>query len=84
LNIPLPRRAHAQLPLKGWGGQRAVVPDRFPVVGPVLGSPGLWVATGFASRGLTWASLAGDLIGAYLTNEPLPLENDIMTKISKN
>jgi tRNA 5-methylaminomethyl-2-thiouridine biosynthesis bifunctional protein len=84
LNIPLPRSAYAQMPLRGWGGQRAVVPDRFPVVGPVLGAPGLWVATGFASRGLTWASLAGDLIAARLTNEPLPLENDIIGRISKN
>jgi tRNA 5-methylaminomethyl-2-thiouridine biosynthesis bifunctional protein len=84
LNIPLPRNAHAQSSLKGWGGQRAVVPDRFPVVGPVWGSPGLWVATGFASRGLTWASLAGDLIAARLTNEPLPLENDIIARIGKN
>jgi tRNA 5-methylaminomethyl-2-thiouridine biosynthesis bifunctional protein len=84
LNIPLPRNAHAHSSLKGWGGQRAVVPDRFPVVGPVSGSPGLWVATGFASRGLTWASLVGDLIAARLTNEPLPLENDIIARIGKN
>ena len=84
LNIPLPRNAHAQTSLKGWGGQRAVVPDRFPVVGPVAGSPGLWVSTGFASRGLTWASLVGDLIAARLTNEPLPLENDIIARIGKN
>jgi len=83
MNIPLPRSAHVQS-LKGWGGQRAVVPDRLPVVGPVLGAPGLWVATGFASRGLTWASLAGDLIAASLTNEPSPLENDIIARISKN
>ena len=84
LNIPLPRSQPLKSPLTGWGGQRAVVPDRFPVVGPVSGSPGLWVATGFASRGLTWASLAGDLIAAYLTNEPLPLENDIIARIIKN
>jgi len=84
LNMDLPRGAHAQSPLKGWGGQRAVVPDRFPVVGPLLGSSGLWAATGFASRGLTWASLVGDLIAASLTNEPLPLENDIIARISKN
>lgn len=84
LNIPLPRNARAQTSLAGWGGQRAVVPDRFPVVGPVSGSPGLWVATGFASRGLTWASLVGDLIAARLTNEPLPLENDIIARIGKN
>ncbi|MEI8399953.1 MAG: FAD-dependent 5-carboxymethylaminomethyl-2-thiouridine(34) oxidoreductase MnmC [Alcaligenaceae bacterium] len=84
LNIPLQLNQPLQWPLTGWGGQRAVVPDRFPVVGPVLGSPGLWVATGFASRGLTWASLVGDLIAACLTNEPLPLENDIIARIIKN
>jgi tRNA 5-methylaminomethyl-2-thiouridine biosynthesis bifunctional protein len=84
LNISLPRSACAHSTLKGWGGQRAVVPDRFPVVGPVAGSAGLWVATGFASRGLSWASLVGDLIAAALMNEPLPLENDIIAKISKN
>lgn len=69
---------------KGWVGQRAVVPDRFPVVGPLLHAPGLWVATGFASRGLTWASLAGDLIAAALNSEPLPLENDIIMRISQS
>lgn len=84
LNITLPASARAQSLLAGWGGQRAVVPDRFPVVGPVSGFAGLWVATGYASRGLTWASLAGDLIAAPLTNEPLPLENDIIARISKN
>ena len=84
LNVPLSRSARTPSLLKGWGGQRAVVPDRFPVVGPVLGAPGLFVATGFASRGLTWASLVGDLIAASLTNEPPPLENDIIARISKN
>lgn len=84
LNITLPPSARAPSLLTGWGGQRAVIPDRFPVVGPVSGSAGLWVAAGYASRGLTWASLVGDLIAARLTNEPLPLENDIIAKISKN
>jgi len=84
LGVTLPPSAGAQALLTGWGGQRAVVPDRFPVVGPVTGAAGLWVATGFASRGLTWASLVGDLIAAHLTNEPLPLENDIIARISKN
>jgi tRNA 5-methylaminomethyl-2-thiouridine biosynthesis bifunctional protein len=84
LNVTLPPSARAPSLLTGWGGQRAVIPDRFPVVGPVSGYAGLWVATGYASRGLTWASLVGDLIAARLTNEPLPLENDIIAKISKN
>ena len=84
LNQTLALNAGQQGALKGWVGLRAVVPDRFPVVGPVPNSPGLWLSTGFASRGLTWASLAGDLIAAALTGEPMPLENDIIIRISQN
>ena len=84
LNHPLKISNSELLSLKGWVGQRAVVPDRLPVIGPLANSPGLWVATGFASRGLTWASLAGDLIAAALHSEPSPLENDIMSVIGQN
>jgi tRNA 5-methylaminomethyl-2-thiouridine biosynthesis bifunctional protein len=83
LNIPWSRIDGVGWSLDGWGGLRAVVPDRFPVAGPIAQAPGLWVATGFASRGLSWSSLVGDLIAAALTQEPLPLENDIIAKISQ-
>jgi tRNA 5-methylaminomethyl-2-thiouridine biosynthesis bifunctional protein len=69
--------------LAGWAGWRAVLPGRLPGIGPVGAEEGLWVAAGFASRGLTWSSLAGDLIAAALNAEPLPLERDIMDKISQ-
>ena len=72
-----------ETPLKGWAGWRAVLPGRLPVVGPSAQEEGLWLATGFASRGLTWSSLAGDLIASALNGEPLPLERDIMDKISQ-
>jgi len=67
----------------GWAGWRAVLPGRLPAIGPIPRAEGLWVAVGFASRGLTWASLAGDLIAAALNHEPLPLERDIIDKISQ-
>lgn len=70
-------------PLNGWAGWRAVLPGRLPFIGPLANTQGLWVASGFASRGLTWSSLAGDLIAAALNGEPLPLERDIMDKISQ-
>ena len=35
--------------------------------------PGLWMAAGYASRGLSWSALMGDLIGARLMGEPSPL-----------
>lgn len=69
--------------LSGWAGWRAVLPGRLPAIGPVAHEEGLWVATGFASRGLTWSSLAGDLIAGALCGEPLVLERDIMDKISQ-
>lgn len=69
--------------LSGWAGWRAVLPGRLPFIGPLVCTEGLWVASGFASRGLTWSSLAGDLIAGALNGEPLPLERDIMDKISQ-
>jgi tRNA 5-methylaminomethyl-2-thiouridine biosynthesis bifunctional protein len=69
--------------MPGWAGWRAVLPGRLPAIGPLAQTQGLWVATGFASRGLTWSSLAGDLIAGALSGEPLALERDIMDKISQ-
>lgn len=69
--------------LNGWAGWRAVLPGRLPVIGPLACTEGLWLASGLASRGLTWSSLAGDLIAAALNGEPLPLERDIMDQISQ-
>lgn len=66
----------------GWAGWRAAVSDRLPVVGPVAGAPGLWLACGYGSRGLSWAPLAGDLIAAWLGKEPLPLERELLRKIA--
>ena len=67
-----------------WAGWRAVLPGRLPAIGPVARAPGVWLACGFASRGLTWATLAGDLIAGAVNGEPLVLENDIIQVISEN
>ena len=40
--------------------------------------PGLFVASGFGSRGLTWAPLAGRLIAAWIADAPYPVESDIV------
>ncbi|MEP6506371.1 MAG: FAD-dependent 5-carboxymethylaminomethyl-2-thiouridine(34) oxidoreductase MnmC, partial [Betaproteobacteria bacterium] len=40
--------------------------------------PGLFVASGFGSRGLTWAPLAGRLIAAWVTGAPYPLPADLV------
>lgn len=68
--------------LAGWGGWRAVLRDRMPAIGELAGSPGVWMATGYASRGITWSSLAGDLIGGCLAGEPAVLERNLMQAMS--
>lgn len=68
--------------LPGWAGWRAVLPGRLPAVGAVPQAPGLWVAAGYASRGLSWSALAGDLIAAQLCGEPLPLEKDLIGQVA--
>jgi tRNA 5-methylaminomethyl-2-thiouridine biosynthesis bifunctional protein len=39
--------------------------------------PGLYCASAYASRGLVWAALAGELLANLLEGEPLPLEGDL-------
>ena len=42
---------------------------------------GLYGTFGFASRGLTWATLGGELIACAIEGEPLPLERDLVDAI---
>lgn len=67
---------------KGWAGWRAAVSDRLPVIGRIDGYPGLWLASGYGSRGLTWSALAGDVIAAELRGEPAILERELLRKIA--
>jgi len=66
----------------GWAGWRAVLPGRLPAIGPLAHAPGIWLAAGYASRGLSWSALAGDLIAACLGDEPLPLEADLLAAVA--
>ncbi|MDB5917917.1 MAG: tRNA 5-methylaminomethyl-2-thiouridine biosynthesis protein [Massilia sp.] len=82
----------ADPPLRGRVGFRSVAPDRLPLVGALpdpafaVGAErlrelprekGLYGLLGYASRGLTWAPLAAELLAASLDGEPLPLETSL-------
>lgn len=45
---------------------RSVWPDRLPAVGPVAGLENVYLCTGFASRGLTWAEMCASKLVADL------------------
>lgn len=76
--------------LTGAVGFRCVAADRLPLLGalPDIQSArpgaqavprlhGLYGALAYASRGLTWAALGGELIASLLEGEPLPLEGGL-------
>jgi tRNA 5-methylaminomethyl-2-thiouridine biosynthesis bifunctional protein len=65
--------------LDGRVAFRAVVPDRLPMIGPM--GDGLFGAFAFGSRGLLWASLAGEIIASMLEGEPLPVERKLAAAV---
>lgn len=73
---------HAPPVFAGWSGTRAVIRGRLPAFGAVRHAPGLWLACGYASHGLTWSALAGDVIAAMLEGEPVPLERDLLQAVA--
>ncbi|QEI08444.1 FAD-dependent 5-carboxymethylaminomethyl-2-thiouridine(34) oxidoreductase MnmC [Pigmentiphaga aceris] len=68
--------------LDDWAGWRAVLPTRLPVIGALPSAPGVWLATAYASRGLSWSALAGELIATQLAGEPVPLERSLLATIA--
>lgn len=68
--------------LKGRACVRAVLQGRLPIIAELPHHKHLWVATAYASHGMTWSSLAGDIIGASLEGEPLPIEKDLLAALS--
>jgi D-amino-acid dehydrogenase len=49
-----------------WVGLRPVTPDGLPMVGPVPGLPGLYVANGHAMLGLTLGPITGKLLAEWI------------------
>lgn len=66
----------------GWAGWRAVSKDHLPFIGPMARLPGAWLACAYGSRGLTWSALAGDVLGALLDGEPVPVERELLHRIA--
>jgi D-amino-acid dehydrogenase len=51
---------------RDWAGMRSLSPDGLPYIGPVPGLPGVNLATGHATLGITLAPLTGELLAAML------------------
>lgn len=77
--------AGAQLGVSAVSGRaslRATLPDRLPIVGAVDGQAGLFVAAGYASRGVVWAGVLGEALADLMTGQPVALDEDVMRAIA--
>lgn len=68
--------------VSGRASLRATLPDRLPLAGAVDGQPGLYVAAGYASRGVVWAGVLGEALADQMTDQPWPLETELMRAIA--
>ena len=72
----------ADVAVSGRASLRATLPDRLPIVGAVDGQAGLFVAAGYASRGVVWAGVLGEALAALMTGQPVALDQDVMRAIA--
>jgi glycine/D-amino acid oxidase-like deaminating enzyme len=55
-----------------WAGLFGLVPDFMPVVGPVPGEDGLWVAGGYSGHGMVLGFMCGELLANAILGEEAP------------
>jgi len=58
-----------------WEMQRVEQPSQVPTL------PGMYVCTGFGSRGITWSALAAQVVAASITGAPLPIEAGLLDSV---
>ena len=68
----LPMANDALQPAAGQRSPRLDQPRLIPRLRDEHG--GVYVITGFGSRGITWAALAGELLASWVTGSPCPIE----------
>ena len=60
-------------PPQGWADLRPGLKGSHPLMGPVAGVQGLYVAAGHYRNGLCLAPVTGEIIAALIRNEPPPV-----------
>ena len=58
--------------MEGWAGFRPATPDSLPLLGPVPGHDGLYLATGHGMLGVTLAPSTGALLADMILDGVAP------------
>jgi glycine/D-amino acid oxidase-like deaminating enzyme len=72
----MPAFADAQY-VAGWTGPYDITPDWNPIVGPVPGYDGLYVAVGFSGHGFKLAPTIGEALGQTVLGQESRVPIDI-------
>ncbi|HET6331419.1 MAG TPA: FAD-dependent oxidoreductase [Holophagaceae bacterium] len=65
----------AQLPvIRAWTGFRPTTPDKRPLIGPVPGRAGLFLATGHEGLGITTAPATAEILVSQILSHPCPMD----------
>jgi tRNA 5-methylaminomethyl-2-thiouridine biosynthesis bifunctional protein len=69
-------------PIAGRAAVRATTSDRLPLAGPAPGAPaGVYLLTGFGSRGFSIAPLLAEHVAALVADAPSPLPKGLATLV---
>ncbi|MBI5441278.1 MAG: FAD-dependent oxidoreductase [Deltaproteobacteria bacterium] len=68
----LRNRFDPEEPLYRWSAQSYRPADGLPVIGPSPGAERAWIATGFSTDGLTYGTLAGRILGDWISTGSSP------------
>ena len=81
LEVDASRLRTARAEPDGWAGWRAALSDHLPAIGPVDAAETLWLACAYGSRGLSWMTLAGEIMAARLNAEPQAVERELLKSL---
>ena len=63
-----------------WAALRCASRDRLPVIGQI--DDNLLCSIAMGSRGFSWAPLAGEVVACLIAGEPMPLERNVLRRLS--
>ena len=71
--------------IRAWAGFRPATPDKLPLIGPMPGMEGVYLATGHEGLGITTSLATAELIAAHIFHRtpPIPAEPYLPGRLAK-
>ncbi len=70
-------------PKRAWAGLYEMTPDHHPILGPVIGCPGLFLANGFSGHGVMHAPATGKILSDLILTGKCALVDTSLLSLSR-